>query len=88
MIRLRHCIFYDHGFNRYMVECESEYAFFASLFFSVLIDTWWNVNLADWKCFVCMFTVLIDTWWNVNITGTTITSTITNSFNRYMVECE
>ena len=32
------------GFNRYMVECESDSAFSVSVSISVLIDTWWNVN--------------------------------------------
>ena len=34
-----------NGFNRYMVECESEFgASQIASDFSVLIDTWWNVN--------------------------------------------
>ena len=33
-----------NGFNRYMVECESDSAFSVSVSISVLIDTWWNVN--------------------------------------------
>ncbi len=33
------------GFNRYMVECELiTYPSF-SILYTVLIDTWWNVNL-------------------------------------------
>ena len=34
-----------HGFNRYMVECESLSNFNNNLFITVLIDTWWNVNV-------------------------------------------
>ena len=38
----------------------------ATRIFSVLIDTWWNVNstLVFSEKVVAM--VLIDTWWNVN----------------------
>ena len=32
------------GFNRYMVECESKPGRVVPSRFSVLIDTWWNVN--------------------------------------------
>ena len=36
---------YKHmRFNRYMVECESEYGGGYRGTNSVLIDTWWNVN--------------------------------------------
>ena len=31
-------------FNRYMVECEYTTKELDGKFFSVLIDTWWNVN--------------------------------------------
>ncbi len=34
-----------HGFNRYMVECELLWAHQYNKRVSVLIDTWWNVNL-------------------------------------------
>ena len=33
---------------------------------TVLIDTWWNVNMFADLGLVPHFTVLIDTWWNVN----------------------
>ena len=33
---------------------------------SVLIDTWWNVNLAQSHWEKVAYKVLIDTWWNVN----------------------
>ena len=33
---------------------------------SVLIDTWWNVNLEEERWKSTGVTVLIDTWWNVN----------------------
>ena len=32
------------SFNRYMVECESFEYYINSFCFTVLIDTWWNVN--------------------------------------------
>ena len=55
---------------------------------SVLIDTWWNVNIAVMSVAVTRIIVLIDTWWNVNDeTGVFITA-LGASFNRYMVECE
>ena len=34
----------------------------------VLIDTWWNVNIARSSYINATTLVLIDTWWNVNIT--------------------
>ena len=34
-------------FNRYMVECELVIAVKISLNISVLIDTWWNVNVLN-----------------------------------------
>ena len=34
--------------------------------FSVLIDTWWNVNSLALISAQIDFIVLIDTWWNVN----------------------
>ena len=33
---------------------------------TVLIDTWWNVNVSALKKPLGNGTVLIDTWWNVN----------------------
>ena len=33
---------------------------------SVLIDTWWNVNIIDTSKMTLNDIVLIDTWWNVN----------------------
>ena len=38
-------------------------------------------------CFFIVL-VLIDTWWNVNMEWTSVTTAVTNRFNRYMVECE
>ena len=34
--------------------------------FTVLIDTWWNVNMYLKKELRLNAGVLIDTWWNVN----------------------
>ena len=34
------------SFNRYMVECESVYHMSTFVDNKVLIDTWWNVNVA------------------------------------------
>ena len=49
-----------------MVECEYILKLESKRIITVLIDTWWNVNLilAIESSFFCM--VLIDTWWNVN----------------------
>ena len=33
---------------------------------TVLIDTWWNVNLKREDNALLLSSVLIDTWWNVN----------------------
>ena len=55
-----------NGFNRYMVECESEYIVVGQSVMKVLIDTWWNVNKVRAKVFEEGKPVLIDTWWNVN----------------------
>ena len=49
-----------------MVECECKQNHGISIFFRVLIDTWWNVNSWQRMCDVVAATVLIDTWWNVN----------------------
>ena len=38
-------IFRKFGFNRYMVECESILITKNNNINSVLIDTWWNVNV-------------------------------------------
>ena len=62
-------------FNRYMVECE--YCKLTSYWFAyiVLIDTWWNVNVASAEAGEDAALVLIDTWWNVNVgkvTGLTV----------------
>ncbi len=35
---------YSFRFNRYMVECESEFVDQLAEIVCVLIDTWWNVN--------------------------------------------
>ena len=32
------------SFNRYMVECKSDYFYYLKQQIDVLIDTWWNVN--------------------------------------------
>ena len=34
---------------------------------TVLIDTWWNVNVIKHSSTECVYFVLIDTWWNVNM---------------------
>ena len=54
------------GFNRYMVECESNKLGIGADAYSVLIDTWWNVNSLRLISDVMCSQVLIDTWWNVN----------------------
>ena len=36
----------DLRFNRYMVECESKNNQSVTVTDTVLIDTWWNVNIA------------------------------------------
>ena len=36
---------------------------------TVLIDTWWNVNVNGKGCTREFEIVLIDTWWNVNDGG-------------------
>ena len=56
--------------------------------FTVLIDTWWNVNTTTRIITAMTTSVLIDTWWNVNKTAESIMQKVDNSFNRYMVECE
>ena len=33
---------------------------------TVLIDTWWNVNVGEITGLTVFEGVLIDTWWNVN----------------------
>ena len=38
---------YASGFNRYMVECELCKIHIYISRYSVLIDTWWNVNFGD-----------------------------------------
>ncbi len=40
-----HYLFNSGGFNRYMVECECVTRGILSFLMSVLIDTWWNVNV-------------------------------------------
>ena len=56
-------------FNRYMVECECMYITFLSSYWSVLIDTWWNVNEFHHTLVNYILDVLIDTWWNVNVSA-------------------
>ena len=53
-------------FNRYMVECEFIHQGNSCHIFPVLIDTWWNVNVASAEAGEDAALVLIDTWWNVN----------------------
>ena len=38
---------YYPGFNRYMVECEYKATGTARHVVTVLIDTWWNVNMTE-----------------------------------------
>ena len=54
---------------------------------SVLIDTWWNVNVVTTFKKMGTEVVLIDTWWNVNLPPSIVCTSVTG-FNRYMVECE
>ena len=49
-----------------MVECELVTYPSFSVFYAVLIDTWWNVNKILKAAVNIVITVLIDTWWNVN----------------------
>ena len=75
------------GFNRYMVECESKPGRVVPSRFSVLIDTWWNVNqttgisadpTASFNRYMVECELIrITTWLHSCL-----------SFNRYMVECE
>ena len=75
------------SFNRYMVECESFEYYINSFCFTVLIDTWWNVNIVACGGLAWYIKVLIDTWWNVNVArDSKLKQAI--GFNRYMVECE
>ena len=71
-----------------MVECKYKCLISASTRFIVLIDTWWNVNNITLSFTWIAVTVLIDTWWNVNEDIYTTASIMTQSFNRYMVECK
>ena len=54
----------------------------------VLIDTWWNVNIALPLRLSNSIFVLIDTWWNVNDEQILANQGVSSGFNRYMVECE
>ena len=49
-----------------MVECEYDRFISRRNSSRVLIDTWWNVNLAVGIIVAEVGGVLIDTWWNVN----------------------
>ena len=55
------------SFNRYMVECEYTLGVSILSALTVLIDTWWNVNMIQIQKIPNLFLVLIDTWWNVNM---------------------
>ena len=76
------------GFNRYMVECKYGNSSSDKNNSSVLIDTWWNVNISDDLIRYFFLTVLIDTWWNVNKRVTKKRLKEIQGFNRYMVECK
>ena len=56
--------------------------------FTVLIDTWWNVNTTTRIITAMTTSVLIDTWWNVNDNSCLLRYKALCGFNRYMVECE
>ena len=71
-----------------MVECESVLVEQKDIVEQVLIDTWWNVNISAKDVVNNSIHVLIDTWWNVNVLCDLACLTISNRFNRYMVECE
>ena len=61
-----------------MVECE--FIIYAELHgrISVLIDTWWNVNVRVCDIASELLVVLIDTWWNVNnMLGSAATNELT-----------
>ena len=49
-----------------MVECEFRIVIVIVYGISVLIDTWWNVNVYRSRMEFGGYLVLIDTWWNVN----------------------
>ena len=49
-----------------MVECKSDQKSDTASLESVLIDTWWNVNMYQLIHWENHISVLIDTWWNVN----------------------
>ena len=61
-----HLFGWYHSFNRYMVECELWYKKIIQGEYTVLIDTWWNVNCIARSSNLYRRFVLIDTWWNVN----------------------
>ena len=67
MLKSRLGLYEVEGFNRYMVECECHCMMKLTLeTATVLIDTWWNVNINNYDSHTKSTTVLIDTWWNVN----------------------
>ena len=49
-----------------MVECEYRCGYMSLTYLTVLIDTWWNVNIRLHPFLSTHRQVLIDTWWNVN----------------------
>ena len=49
-----------------MVECEYLHLPEMYCYLTVLIDTWWNVNIGELIKNQFNERVLIDTWWNVN----------------------
>ena len=53
-----------------MVECEFNNYDSHKMSKMVLIDTWWNVNVAIAILVIWYLSVLIDTWWNVNLEAT------------------
>ena len=54
---------------------------------SVLISTYWNVNLNNTVTNEHIYIVLISTYWNVNASEGTL-SGVDNSFNLNLLECK
>ena len=56
------------GINRNILECKFRSFDFQSWLFTVLIETYWNVNVTTSRLRVITGRVLIETYWNVNDT--------------------
>ena len=83
IVHMMHC-----RINRNILECKSLLWPVLWAWFSVLIETYWNVNSDPGLKYYSVDAVLIETYWNVNKQFEQLSENRVESINRNILECK